>query len=276
MSESENASDSGLTSEASQPPLAATVAPILSSVPTPEALQFRKAEQAAPEGSGPPCVICSKQIVDTYYHAQGQVACPVCAAKIQAGQNAPPAHTLAKSFIYGLGAALAGMALFATVWIISNAQWALISILIGYMVGKAIRIASKGLGGRPQQILAVVLTYFAISTAIIPVAIYQQMHEPTAAQASPVDQTKNSGDAQAKTSAASNAPAVNEAEPKQGLLNTLFSLIGTGLISPFLGLKEEGMGGLLTLLIIFFGLQRAWHLTGRTNIVVMGPYQLGS
>ena len=50
------------------------------------------------------------------------------------------------------------------------------------MVGNAIRHASNGLGGRPQQILAVTLTYFAISTSYIPVMIYQYWKSPAGRQ----------------------------------------------------------------------------------------------
>jgi hypothetical protein len=209
-------------------------------VPPPESLQFRKAEHAAPPGSGPPCVICKTRIVDTYYHAQGNVVCPNCALVIQSGQNAPPPNTLLLSFLYGLGAAIAGTALFSFVWIVSKSQFALISILIGYMVGKAVRYASQGLGGRPQQIIAVLLTYFSVAMSIVPVVIYQQMEKH----------------------ASFTTPEV-------------LGLLFLGLTSPFLALKA-GASGILTLLITFFGIQRAWHLTGRTNILVMGPFQLGS
>jgi hypothetical protein len=144
------------------------------------------------------------------------------------------------SFLYGLGAAIAGTALFSFVWIVSKSQFALISILIGYMVGKAVRYASQGLGGRPQQIIAVLLTYFSVAMSIVPVVIYQQMEKH----------------------ASFTTPEV-------------LGLLFLGLTSPFLALKA-GASGILTLLITFFGIQRAWHLTGRTNILVMGPYQLGS
>ena len=234
MPEPEKPIQLGLSSEAKP-----AVQPI-EYVPAPESLQFRKAEHAAPAGSGPPCVICKNRIVDTYYHAQGKVVCPNCALAIQSGQTKPPPHTLLLSFLYGLGAAIAGTALFSFVWIVSKSQFALISILIGYMVGKAVRYASQGLGGRPQQIIAVLLTYFSVAMSIVPVVIYRQM----------------------QSHASFNAPEV-------------LGLLFLGATSPFLALKA-GVGGILTLLITFFGIQRAWHLTGRTNILVMGPYQLGS
>jgi hypothetical protein len=46
-------------------------------------------------------------------------------------------------------------------------------------------------------------------------------------------------------------------------------------IMPFL-LLGKGVIGVVNVLIIFFGLWRAWRLTGRSNILVMGPYQAGT
>ena len=222
-------------------PIESATAPTVEYLPAAETLQFRKADHATVEtGSGPPCAICSRRIVDTYFHANGKVVCPSCADKLQAVQTAPPAHTLLKSFIYGLGAALAGTALFSAIWIVSLTQWALISILIGYMVAKAIRYASGGLGGRPQQILAALLTYFSVAMAIVPVLIYHNIQ-------------KN--------------------ENVSAAMVLAYAFVGLG--SPFLAMKA-GASGILTLLITFFGIQRAWRMTGRSNVLVMGPYQQGS
>jgi hypothetical protein len=41
--------------------------------------------------------------------------------------------------------------------------------------------------------------------------------------------------------------------------------------APFFGLTS-GISGLISLFIIFIGLQRAWRLTARSQILLMGPY----
>ena len=271
MSEPEKTSELGLTSEAHE----AAVDRQAEVLPAPENLQFRKAEHQQPteESSGPSCVICAKRILDTYFHAQGQVVCPTCAAKVQAGQNAPPAHTLLKSFVYGSGAAIAGTALFSIIWIVTDYQLSLIAILIGYLVGKAVRSASKGLGGRPQQILAVVLTYFSITASYIPVAIYHQVHDPKTAEASVTTGAPSGQNSTAPSANGNPTPHPKESDGSIGM--ALVMLVGISLAAPFLSLTE-GAGGLLTLVIIFFGLQRAWRMTGRTSLVVMGPYQYSS
>ena len=229
--------------------------------PAPEELQFERAvpfvAETAPSLPQNQCVVCKNAIEDQYFHAQGQVICPICASRIQAGQLAPPATSLLRSALYGAGAALAGCAIYATIAIVTGLEIGLIAILVGIMVGKAIRHGSGGRGGRPQQILAVALTYFAITTSYIPVFIYQTVQKHNATQVS---------DGQSK-------PAV---QPKQMSLGAaLVALVALAAAAPFLSLGS-GLSGLITLFIIFIGLQRAWRLTGRTDLLIMGPYSTAS
>jgi uncharacterized paraquat-inducible protein A len=229
---------------------------------SPEDLQFQRAEPIAPEASpddgSPRCVVCKQPTGSSYFHAQGMVVCPRCAEQIRTGQQAPQATSLARAALYGGGAALAGCLLYALVAIVLNAEIGLIAILVGYMVGKAIRHASHGRGGRSQQILAVVLTYFAITTSHIPVFIYHAVkHPPTvtrqqAGQASP-------------------APTISE-RALSSVGSAIVLLLVLAAVAPFLSLGSSGVSGLIGLFIIFIGLQRAWRLTGRSEILIMGPY----
>jgi hypothetical protein len=227
--------------------------------PSPHELQFQHAEPIADatssEGSAPACVVCKQPVGGSYYQAQGQqVVCPLCAERIRAGQQAAPPISLLRAALYGGGAALAGCALYAAVAIVLHVEIGLIAILVGWMVGKAIRHASYGRGGRPQQILAVVLTYFAITTSYIPVILYQDAR---------VRQTKNAP-------VSSSAPA--ETRPRMSLgAAALFLLVLTA-VAPFLSLTS-GVSAWISLFIIFIGLQYAWKLTARREIVLTGPYQ---
>src|ERR1039457_5182235 len=121
--------------------------------PSPHELQFQHAEPIAEVGAGLACVVCKQPVGGSYYQAQGQqVVCPLCAGRIQDGLQAAPAISLMRAALYGGGAALAGCALYAAVAIVLKAPISIIAILVGWMVGKAIRHASYGRGGRPQQI----------------------------------------------------------------------------------------------------------------------------
>ena len=236
--------------------------------PAPHELQFQHAELISEvmPASGPVCVVCKRPVGATYFHAQGQTVCPDCAQRIESGQQAPPAISLARAALYGGGAALAGCALYALVAIVTNAEIGLIAILIGWMVGKAIRHASHGLGGRPQQILAIVLTYFAISTSYIPVMIYQMFVHP-----SPAVQKQIAAKKAARPSGQVTSDPVTAQPAATAVGKLLLALLLLAAVAPFLQLTG-GIGGLISLFILFLGLQRAWVLTARSEILVMGPY----
>src|SRR5580658_1502441 len=230
--------------------------------PFPQELQFQRAEPIASESapfSGKSCVACRRPISSTYFHAQGQVVCPSCAERIQSGQQAAPPLSLARAALYGAGAGLAGAFLYATVAIVTGLEVGLIAIVVGYMVGKAIRHASNGLGGRPQQILAVTLTYFAITTSYIPVFIYHTVKHP--------DQTLESGQTEVRSE-----ESPEGAQKRISVSRAIGILLLLAAVAPFLSLGS-GISGLISLFIIFIGLQRAWRLTGRSEILVMGPYE---
>jgi hypothetical protein len=240
--------------------------PELGPPPSPQDLQFQHAEPIAEasssEGSAAVCVVCKQPVVGSYYHAQGQqVLCVLCAERIRAGLQAAPPMSLMRAALYGGGAALAGCALYAAVAILLHAEIGLIAILVGWMVGKAIRHASNGHGGRRQQILAVLLTYFAITTSYVPV-IYYRYHQRS------VEQQRR---AQTPDAPASNdAPTRTRPRMSFGAV-ALFYLLLTA-VAPFLSLTS-GVSAWISLFIIYIGLQYAWKLTARREIVLTGPYQ---
>jgi hypothetical protein len=144
----------------------------------PDDLQFQRAEPVSGDTPVRRCAACQRVVPDQYYQVQAKVICPQCAERIRAGQQAQPTGSFARAVLYGVGAALAGCAIYAAVAIVSGYEFALLAILVGWMVAKAIRYGSNGRGGRPQQILAVVLTYFAITASYIPVAFHGSSVQP--------------------------------------------------------------------------------------------------
>lgn len=227
----------------------------------PEDLQF---EHAIPlNTSSQLCAACKTALTGQYFQAQGLPVCPQCADRINSRQQAPPPISLLPAVLYGSAAAFAGFLIYATVSIAFDLQLALISILVGVMVGKAVRKGSKGLGGRPQQILAVVMTYFAITTSYIPVYIYETTKTPAKAA--------KSNAAPPSTTKPLPGETDNSPRTKPSLGSALAILLLIALAAPFMSLSS-GLSGILNIAIIFFGLQNAWKLTGRTDLIVTGPY----
>jgi hypothetical protein len=235
--------------------------PAPANLPPPEDLQFRRAQPIGPDTKT--CIVCKQPIAGDYYNANGNILCPQCKQRIEAHQQPPPHTSLLRAALYGGGAALAGCAIYATVSITTGLEIGLVAILIGYMVGKAIRYASRGLGGRPQQILAVALTYFAITTSYIPVFIYQASKARSAATANrAADQPARTPEPRATT------------EPRMPPARVILIILALAAVAPFMTLFQGSnmISGLISLFIIFIGLQQAWRLTARREIVITGPY----
>jgi hypothetical protein len=160
---------------------------------------------------------------------------------------------LFRAVIYGVGAALAGCILYA-IPLAMGFQIGIVALVVGYMVGKAIRHASYGTGGRAQQVLAVVLTYLAISASIVPALVFMGVKQGAA------------------RAAQKKPPEVQPVKPLPSAGKMAAGVALLVVISPFLQLKSSPVGGLISLFILFIGLQRAWVLTARHEIIVTGPY----
>jgi hypothetical protein len=208
-------------------------------------LQFEKAEFAE---DGPQCDVCKAAVPQEYYKlysgrenvSASMTICEGCAGKVREEQAGPSHTAFVRGILYGAGMALACCIGYAAVIMISGLEIGLVAILVGYLVGQAVRKGSQGRGGRRCQIAAVVLTYFSITFAYIPVGIQQL------------------------------SAAATISVP--GTVGAVALLSGLAVISPFLSLTD-GIGGMLGLFIIFLGLQRAWASTAPDQRQVTGPFQ---
>ena len=66
-----------------------------------------------------------------------------------------------RAIVFGIGAAMLGMILYATFAIVTGIVIGYASLAVGWIVGKAMIQGSGGVGGRRYQIVAVLLTYAA-------------------------------------------------------------------------------------------------------------------
>jgi hypothetical protein len=145
----------------------------------------------------------------------------------------------------------------------TGAEFALLSILVGIMVGKAMMHGSGGRGGRKLQAVAVLLTYGSITTGYVPSIVkglYQQQLKTEAS-------TQAASPARVRTEASVNTPIGKVA----AVVVFLAFVVGLALVSPFL-MITQGFCGILGIAILFFGLQRAWIKTKADDRTLMGPY----
>jgi hypothetical protein len=134
--------------------------------PKEDDLQFERAEFDAPPARV--CGLCGQALRGSYFQAGGRVLCAGCAERVRQHADGEGAEVNAlRAVAFGIGAAVAGGAIYGGIMAYSGYQVGLISIAVGIMVGKAVRFGSGGRGGVIYQWMAAVLTYAAIAGAYV-------------------------------------------------------------------------------------------------------------
>jgi hypothetical protein len=248
--------------------------------PAPDAPQFQTAEYAGQTNTSL-CKYCGLSIGGAYYRVNQQIACGSCAEKARLEGPLQSHAAFVRAIVFGIGAAILGMIIYATFTIATGLMVGYVSLLVGFMVGKAMMMGSGGVGGKRYQIAAALLTYIAVSVAAIPIYIhYAREHHPTqvrrgapgstaSAPANPSASPDASSSATSSTAAASPSGAAPQPHNLVAMFGTLFLL---GLASPFLELASP-VPGLIGLLILFVGIRIAWQTAkGHPGIQIAGPF----
>jgi hypothetical protein len=217
-------------------------------------LQFDHAEF---EGNAPAtaaCTSCQKPLADTYYEVGGLVTCESCKRKIewdwnQSSDFGARVGRLLRATLYGTLAGAAGCGLYYLVLALTGWQVGLISILVGLMVGGAVRAGARRRGGWLYQGLAMFITYTAIVFSYVPLIIKE-------AQA-------NQG--------------LSELQESGPIAIVIMSIVAIPFlyVLPFLMVAED-LGSLISVLIIAFGVYEAWKMNKKEQLQVTGPYSLAA
>jgi len=231
------------------------------------------------------CTACGQSLPDTYYRVNGSATCTSCTDKVRYATLEPGQGSFFRALMFGAGGALVGLAIYATFAIVTGWIIGFVSLAVGYIVGKAMMMGSRGVGGRKFQVAAAVLTYTAVSLAALPIA-FSQWDEITGTE-TPAQAEQAAGDpaAQAEDKSAAgaeNPPAKEEsgdqgagdestASGETGLGPAMGMLLLIGLASPFLGLAE-GASGIIGIVILFIGIQIAWKMTAGGGNEILGPF----
>lgn len=237
-------------------------------------LQFDRAvatDPVARSAGGVTCSFCRHAIADAYFTVNDKPVCRNCKASIEhAVAQSRTRRAFGKAFAFGLGAALAGAAIYYAVLALLNLQIGIVAIAIGYMVGYAIRKAVRG-GGRRYQILAACLTYFAIGVAYVPVLMTSAGAKNRAVKAA-ADTT-----AVKRVAATGDSLAVSASAPQSGFgfAAGIAALIAIALILPVVTVVTTLPSGLLSAIIIGIGIRVAWRMTAAAPLVFAGPLEVG-
>jgi DNA-directed RNA polymerase subunit RPC12/RpoP len=236
--------------------------------PTP--LQFDRVVPDSPTSLGGDrvaavCAACGATIDTEYYQINGHVACASCRSRAVASAETPRGiKPLVTAGLFGLGAGIVGAIIYFAVIALLNLEIGIVAILIGYMVGYAVRRGIHGRGGRRFQVLAVALTYAAIAMAYTPIGMKGALENtPVSANVSAAGSSENAASTQAG----------NEEGNVFFALAAVFALIA---ILPVLVVFSSLPGSLISGVIIFVGLAQAWRMTGVPQLQIFGPYRVGT
>ncbi len=246
-------------------------------MPTPDdsrELQFERAEKGEEAPKQVVCATCGREIPATYFERGGQVVCPDCRDRMLAErERGTRASRFGRAALFGTGAAIVGALLWFGVSKLTGYEFSLIAIVIGFLVGAAVKKGSFGRGGWAYQGLAMFLTYTAIVSTYIP-AIFEAMN-----QESPIESAAASGE---EAAVGTESPTPDELQhvgadqestiPQPvGLVLGIVLLFGIAFAAPFLAGFENFLGWI----ILAIGLYEAWKLNRKETLIFEGPFRIG-
>jgi hypothetical protein len=253
--------------------------------PPGEELQFDHAEFMAPPRAMT-CGVCTQPLAEAYYELGKKVVCTTCRDRIVASLTGGSGlWRFLRAALFGSLAAGAGTALYFLVLAMTGYEVGLIAIVVGLMVGAAVRKGARYRGGLAYQMLAVYLTYTAIVGSYVPIFLGElkkrAAEKPVAVAA---DAARPPGAEKAMPEAAKPTQPAAPPQPKDGparklgiggtvlvLILGLIILLAVAYAAPFLA----GAQNIIGLVIIFLGLLQAWRMNKKVHLQINGPFRVG-
>jgi len=234
--------------------------------PTGGNLQFERAERGT-GAAGASCAVCKQPITPSYYEINGYITCQRCRSHIIAERDRGTSGTrFAKALGLGLLAAAAGAGIYYAVAAATGSEYAIVAIVVGLLVGTAVRKGSNRRGGWRYQALAMSLTYSAIVVTYIP-QIIKAVTERRAA-------VINEGSQRAARPGAT-VDSARTAPKRIGVGGVLLGLGALFLLAAALPILA-GISNIIGLFIIGIALYEAWRLNKAVALRITGPYQMSA
>jgi hypothetical protein len=247
--------------------------------PKPDDLQFDKAELAEGDERHLNCSFCHGDLYDVYFEVNGQTSCERCRYEIEKKRTAGTSvGRFSRALFAGGGAAVVGAGIYYAVLALTGYEIGLVAIIVGLLVGFAVRWGSRGRGGWVYQTLAMVLTYMAIVSTYVPFIIEEVQKQELASESEQVQPDSEGpvaepqeGDREASDTAPSaSAEGMEEPITLGSWLVAVVLLFLFIMAIPFLA----GIDNLIGLVIIGIALYEAWKINRFRPLVVEGPFQI--
>ncbi len=206
-------------------------------------LQFDTAEVAGGAPGRLVCSDCHKDVAGSYFEVGGRPVCEAC--RDVAASNLAPGHgfvAFLKALALGGGAAALCAGLYGAINMMTTWRLSLITIVVGMVVGRAVRMGSGHRGGWLYQGVAVVLTYLACCFAEVPSALRETLKEDP-----------------------------DEKSVLYVLLMGIMMMV-VSLAAPFMG----GASSIMGIVIIGIGLWEAWRVNRVEHPEIRGPFAVAA
>jgi hypothetical protein len=178
------------------------------------------------------CSVCQQSSLQSYYALGNAILCSSCREARDRALDGWGLGRFLRAALAGTAVAVAGAAVWYGIRALTNYELGLISIAIGYGVGKAVNWGSHGKGGWLYQLLAIFLTYTSIVSTYVPIII----------------------------------EGIGEGGPVNAFTYVVAFVVSYA--APFLA----GFENIIGMLIIAFGLFEAWKFNKRVDQAITGPY----
>lgn len=253
---------------------------------------FERLEGARDGEPATTCKACGTPIRHVYFKLNDEVVCAPCKSRaVEAFSGGSPLGRFARAAGFGALAAAGGALLWYAIGQWTGREFGLIAVVVGLMVGGAVRWGCRRRGGWAYQALAMFLTYASIVSTYIPQIVEAVMErdaeavasagEGPGAEAEAAERTALAAETQEEDAAADKAVLASEdnggasrpTEEDVGLKGVVLgagALLALAFIAPFLGGFENFLGWV----ILAIALYEAWKLNRRGALAVEGPFRL--
>jgi ribosomal protein L7/L12 len=138
----------------------------------PSHLQFEKVDPPAVSAPAGACSACKGPLTGAYFAVNRRPICATCKDGILAATTGGSgSRRFVRALGFGLAGAAVGSGIYFAVLALTGYELGLVAILVGWIVGVAVKKGSDGRGGWAYQLLAIALTYTAIVTTYIPLIV---------------------------------------------------------------------------------------------------------
>jgi hypothetical protein len=235
-----------------------------------DSLDFERTDRSAGV-----CAQCTTPITDRYYTIGSHVLCESCHLAFRNAKD--PGNAASRSFgaaALGTVAAAIGCALWMLVTQLTGYEIGLIAIAVGYIVGIAVHVGARRVGGLFYQLLAVFLTYTAIVMTYVPMIANQLMasedFQREANTAHSESWTEEGSPGRAAEPVEGESPDVPVKNTDESVVLAWIAAVPFAYAIPFL----MGFENIIGILIIGFALWQAFRMNARVKIELQGPFRL--